>query len=277
MDNKAKRILFFLCFSIILALCIVGYLKCDDTITKTFASGIGTSIIASLIFSLVFYVFIEKKECKKCSEVLKDSEFKEIKNIMTNNEKSIQQRINNINFLTDSGLKSIRKKHFYESGGKFWIELINEAEEKLDLMGHSLSKWLDDEYKDAFINKLLQLAKNKKDVRIIILKPDGDSLSRMSDQLAKNNYKQKVEKTLNVIRTCVIDKLDTPDKKYIKIKEVEKEDINYMMINTGSSVCVSPFFVKNSSYDSILIVLDRGSEFGKSFCDDFNNFFEDGK
>ncbi len=102
------------------------------------------SVIASILYSML-QLAISSDEQRDIADRLKE----------------INEKLRIQNELYDSGILSIRKKSYYDRDGRFWKSILSSSTDKLDLIGHSISNWFDDEYKALFVGKITDLLKGE--------------------------------------------------------------------------------------------------------------------
>lgn len=173
--------------------------------------------------------------------------------------------------LYDSGIVSIRKKSYYDPNGKFWNDMIESTSERLDLIGHSISRWFDEEFKDIFVKKVQYMLKHKKEVRIILSgeKPDFEKIHQVEQNGGDKPQLNKIEKTCYELRQIV---KGTPEKckKHLQVYLTEPSKVTYMYIRTDHQCFISPYIssVSNSS-SAFLLELETKVDYSKCFELDF--------
>ncbi len=160
------------------------------------------------------------------------------------------------------GVRSISEKDKFKP--IFWNNMLANTSKTLDLLGHSLSKWLRTEHRPGFLNTLNRIAKQSAGhVRLLVMKPDASEDS------------QDVEKTLQTVFEQVKSKLSARESKRISVKWVDRQDIPYMFVRTDKVVVVSPYFVMTSSENSLLVELEPNTQYANRYVDDFETVFND--
>ena len=117
--------------------------------------------------------------------------------------------------LYDSGILSIHPKSHFDKEDDFWKSLISITENKLNLIGHSLSNWFKNEYKNIFCDKILKMVEGEKEVRIL-LSAESFAFERVKQvYMGKANVSllNKTEKT--VLYFCELADKITESKKSI--------------------------------------------------------------
>lgn len=161
------------------------------------------------------------------------------------------------------GVRRIAEKN--EFNPDFWNnDLLAKTSHTLDLLGHSLSKWLSATYRTRFIETLKRLAENDGHVRMLVMKPDSSPNAR------------EVRKTLKTVFEDVKQNLPQSRSKRISVRWVAPPpDIPYMLIRTDNDIVVSPYFATASSEKALLVVLQPNTEYAEQYVNDFQTLFDD--
>lgn len=217
------------------------------------------SVVASIFFILIQKVFArdENKELGKSLEVI---------------EASLKRQ----DELYDSGVLSIHPKAHFDKEDDYWNSIINNTDNRLDLIGHSLSKWFKKEYRDLFCEKILNMLEHGKEVRIVLSsdKFELDRVKQVYFKKEKEKILNKVEKT--VLYFCQLtDKLEKNKKQFLKIYVTNLSEVTYMYIRTDYQCIISPYILNSTNNkNSFLLELQAGTEYTKVFEDDFNELIE---
>jgi len=248
-----RMIVLIILGALIIGISLVGYLLSSpkETLQFTLASGVLSSLIASVVFSIILYFLLnepvsDRAELKSLLAELEDRELK--------------------------GIKTVREKHTFDP--EYWLSLIREGRKELDVMGHSLAKWCEEPYAKIFAEQLISIAKSNGKVRIVILNPDGDSHNRKSISLNKS-YEARIKGFINFIKKEVLNKLSNGQKNNIDIRWVLDIDLPYMYIRTDRTVVVSPYLAKTDSLNNLLLSLAQGSKYAVMYRNDFDRIFAD--
>lgn len=214
------------------------------------------SVVASIFFILIQKVFTrdDNTELGKQLDII---------------ERSLKRQ----NELYDSGILSIHPKTHFDKEDDFWKNIIINTDNRLDLIGHSLSNWFKNEYRDIFCEKILKMVEQEKEIRIIL------SAKKFDDNLVRQVYFNKINKNaLNKLEKTVLyfyqlaDRIDENKKKYLKVYVTDLNEITYLYIRTDYQSIVSPYILSpTNNQNSFLLELQSGTEYAKAFEDDFDD------
>ena len=201
--------------------------------------------------------------------------------------KDIEANLQESNRLYKQGVISIRPKSYFDSEQKFWKEIINNSGNRLDLVGHSLSKWFKPEYKDIFVKKIASMLKDKKTVNIVLsmdnLTPEAtrtmlDKVKReyeLRRQGKRAAVMSKLERTLFDFYVLLHEQVDNEYWNNLKIYIVDLISVTYLYIRTDTQCIMSPYTHNSSGQqDSLLIEMQPGTRYAKLIDDDMAYFIE---
>lgn len=229
---------------------------------------IGLSILCSLIASFIFLYMqrgIETDESYKLKLQLLD----------IHNELKRQSK------LYDSGVKDVRRKVYYDSEASFWMDILKNTENRLELIGHSISNWFHDEYRTLFCKKIKEMIKVGKTVRIILSCPkDKFILENIREALSSEKNKNELSK---VERTCfyfaeLLKNMEQDKREYLEVYITDMKKVTYMYIRTDCQCIISPYLAAGTGNRgvSFLAEFDVMSEFSGYFAKDFDDLISDG-
>ena len=201
--------------------------------------------------------------------------------------KDIEAGLQESNKLYKQGVISIRPKSYFDSEQKFWKEIINNSGNRLDLVGHSLSKWFKPEYRDIFVKKIASMLNDNKTVNIVLsmdnLMPEAtrtmlDRVKReyeLRQQRTHAKAMSKLERTLFDFYVLLHEKVDSKYWNNLKIYIVDLISVTYLYIRTDTQCIMSPYTHNSSGQqDSLLIELQPGTRYAKLIDDDMADFIE---
>lgn len=230
------------------------------------------SIVASVLFCML-QIFDEKEKDDA------DSVFKKEVNDRLN---EIDDKLKKQNQLYDSGIVSIREKSFYDRDGKFWKDIINSTSNRLDLIGHSISKWFDDEYKDVFVDKIKSMLEEGKEVRIILSddQPDIDMRKIRAMEQPKNGSENDIYALSKIENTCLklreIARELPQNRNKLRVLITDRYKVTYMYIRTDHRCFISPYiYSATNSAGSFLLELETSIDYSKCFERDFQEMLRD--
>lgn len=219
-------------------------------------SGFIVSIIASLIFFvLTEFIFDDKENIERILRDISDLQ----KTIIVSED------------IKKYGIQSIKNISHEDESNKFWIDILNNTKEKLYIMAHTLSPWFQEEYEDKFFNTLKNLAINKKEVYIIILKPNGENLKYMNIGSIEE-YSKKILISIKKLESLYYE-LPKEARKYFVVKLNYNFYIPYTYIRNEKQVCVSPYLFNGRERSNFIVTFDTDSLFAHSFNNDFRELF----
>jgi hypothetical protein len=255
-EGKRKHAIFFI-LTLIISLVAATYfsLTTDIPFFQSISIGILSSLIASFVSIIVFQTF-------NLNDTEINTELNSIKYLIENH--LIEKRFQ------DEGILSISTKDAHKP--EFWKSLLLNCNQELSLMGHSLNTWFKTPYNEVFYETLRKLAKNDKEVRIIMFLPMHSSICKISKEHTK--YKDGIIKTLELLYDNVIDKIDATKKKNIVIRLAPYCSIHNMIFITDDYLCISPYNRFFPNYKNILFQLKRLSPIANSFSDDYEEVFK---
>ncbi len=217
------------------------------------------SVVASIFFILIQKVFTrnDNKELGKQLEII---------------ETSLRRQ----NELYDSGILSIHPKAHFDKEADFWRNIIDNTDNRLDLIGHSLSNWFKNEYRDIFCEKIIKMLEQEKEVRIIL------SAKKFEPELVKQAFLKKISKnSLNKVEKTILyfyelaERIDENKKQFLKVYVTDLKEVTYLYIRTDYQCIISPYILSpTNNQNSFLLELQSGTEYAKTFEDDFNDMIE---
>lgn len=179
--------------------------------------------------------------------------------------------------LYDSGIISIRPKSYFDNEDNFWRDIINNTEGRLDLMGHSLSKWFYPEYKTLFCNKIKAIAESDKEVRIVLSTREiriQDVYLVYWGKLDKGELTRTEKSILNFL--FLAQEIDEAKRQNLKLFVVDLAKVTYMYIRTDHQSIISPYiFSPTNSQNTFLLELQSGTKYARTFEDDFREIVEE--
>lgn len=260
MKNRWKFVVGAVIIAIVIAVLFITYFSSNDGLIKEFCLGIIISIISSLMFFL-------------CSEFLfnDDSDSKTIKSEV-HDIRSFCEVTNGLNTL---GVEDIKSISVDDEDPSFWLKILHNSHEQLDIIAHTLSPWFKDDYRDEFINKIVELANNNKFVRILILDPNGLNLNFVNTGNSEK-YKEKILNTVKSIK-IIYGKINPNCQKNLIVKFNSSYVIPYSYIRNDLHTFVSPYLCSNSERSSFITKCNNGRKIANVFNSDFEDIFKNTK
>lgn len=247
---------------IIISIIILEYKKDEPDISVLWQNillSILCSVVASIFFILIQKVFTrdDNKELGKQLDII---------------ETSLRRQ----NELYDSGILSIHPKAHFDKEDDFWRNIIDNTDNRLDLIGHSLSNWFKNEYRDIFCEKIIKMLEQEKEVRIIL------SANKFEPELVRQAFLKKISKnSLNKVEKTILyfyelaERIDENKKQFLKVYVTDLKEVTYLYIRTDYQCIISPYILSpTNNQNSFLLELQSGTEYAKTFEDDFNDMIE---
>ncbi|MFI3163481.1 MAG: hypothetical protein R3Y65_03435 [Bacillota bacterium] len=230
---------------------------------------VSIGILTSLVTSLFFSWTVKNESADSLKEICKE--------IKSNDEKigrmaeaieSYHKQIVDNAALREFGVLSIREKVCPENKGKYWIDLLASANDEFAVLGKTINTWFNEMYKEAFVDKILQMTKNNKVVKIVLQGPTYNNLKTQ-------NMSVDDKKMLNTYRNLASIYGDIPNQNkqclQVHVLDVESK-VCYAYIKTDKSCYVSTYmFDHENEAKSFWIEFDNKSSFTGMFGTDFNN------
>ena len=278
MKKKYRNVLLvFLILSLLFVVgCVVNEYNKTTPDIPAMLQNIFMSIICSIVASILF--------CMLQMAISNDDQedLKEIKEEVTLIEASqpsmnqllldIDEKLKKQNELYDSGIRSIRKKSYYDRDGKFWNDIIEATSGRLDLVGHSISKWFDEEYKSTFVAKIDSMLRNGKEVRIILsgAEPDRNKISQAEKDFSQRIHLNKMEMTCFELRQ-IVKKVPKALRHNLLVYLADPIQVTYLYIRTDHQCFISPYiYSTNNNSNSFLLELETRIDYSKCFEQDFS-------
>ncbi len=264
---KYRTIVIFILSIVVLSL-ILGYVANGESVIGAsilVCNGIVTSLLSALIYSCA----IEGQNDKILSDIKDEvvSSDKRIENMVKTIELYHNQILNNT-ALNKFGVLSIREKVCPENQGKYWIDLLASANNEFTVLGKTINTWFNKEYKNAFTEKIVQMAKSDKIIKIVLQGPTYNS-SIKQKRLAKN--KKMFDTYSNLV--SIYSKIPDKNKHCLQVHLLPKNrNVCYAYIKTDRSCYVSTYMCdpKNEA-KSFWIEFNKDSSFAGMFATDFNS------
>lgn len=270
-EKRRTNILIACCVlgMIFLGIFVANELTNEDPDLLGLMQNIGLSVVCSLIASFIFLYIqrgVETDESYKLKQQLSD----------------IHDELKRQSKLYGSGVKDVRRKVYYDSETGFWMNILKNTDSRLELIGHSISNWFQEEYRVLFCNKIKTMIGKGKTVCIILScnknKFNSDNIRAVLLSEKNKNDLSKVEKTCLYFAELLRDV--EPDKwQNLEIYITDISKVTYMYIRTDCQCIISPYLAAGTGNRgvSFLAEFDVTSEFSGYFAKDFNDLISDGR
>lgn len=275
--RRASIIGVFCAFGIVITvlLVIIESMK-ESPDMHTLIQNTALSIMCSLIASAIF-VYMQKG-IEHDEKNLTEEKLDGVSESINSKLDIIDEKLKRQEALYDAGIKSIRPKSYYDEKDDFWKKILQYADNRMDLIGHSISPWLSNEYKTLFCEKIINMISVGKCVRIVLSCEPGEFDKRkIQDVLDKKIGKKKLTK---IESTCyeltkLISSVDEAKREYLELYIAEREKVTYLYIRTDSQCFISPYILSpTNKRNSFLLELETGVEYSRCFEEDFDEMIE---
>ena len=254
-NKPMKYLLTILTMSIVSFIMLLFYPKAGQ-VGKRVIEGIWVSFIASFIlFVLTEFVFKDTEQIDRMQHEIEEID----KTIIVSED------------IKRYGILSIKNISYEDDSDKFWLDLLANTHEKLCIMAHSLSPWFQEKYETAFWGTIRKLVSKGKDVKIIILKPNGDNLKSMINGEV-SAYSARLRATILKLQAFQ-NSLSPEQLRHFVVKLNGYHSMPYTYIRNERQILVSPYFVTGKERSNFMILFDSKSVFSDSFNNDFNELF----
>lgn len=263
-----KRVWGIILVLVVVLLAVIGFLIYKGStavdshldIWQSIAVGVVSSIIASAVVLLIQRAFTDNDHEKLTEKLM-----------------VIEGTLRRQNNLYDSGIRSIHPKTYFDEKGKFWTDILDHTENRLDLIGHSLRTWFYPEFRSAFCKKIKAMVEAGREVRIVLSSESSIRLNCIfgvnCGRFDRRNL-TKPEKTVLDLYQLLQD-IDIERRKYLKIYVSDLKKVTYMYIRTDNQSIVSPYiFSPSNSPHTFLLELESESAYAKAFERDFEDRLE---
>lgn len=164
----------------------------------------------------------------------------------------------------DAGVRSVTDK--YDHNPDFWFGILRPAT-KLDLVGHSLSGWIEPALRQQLKDQVGRLLTQGARVRILLMDPDGPEANRKKTLMGKD-YPAKIREFAELLGELVEDFGESFKAEMLAIR-FARDDLAYMSIDNGRDLHVSPYLSVTRATHPIVVTIDGGSKFAIGYRADF--------
>lgn len=247
-------------FIILILLIAATYVAVNDDNARNLLIGALGSLLASVVFAAVIQYG--------------DTPENRMTKMIGDNLSRIESIRRNLQDREQSGVLSVTDK--YKHQHQFWFGILQRSNNRLDMMGNSLSGWIGQRYRQQLKGHILRiLIENSGEVRVVFMHPNSDIANKKSELFGKN-YRDHITDFMSLlleIRDEVRQK-GAGGRLLIRYTEVNSGmNISYMMIRTDDELYISPYFTAKKGHHPLVIQLDPDSAFGEGYIEDFEKVF----
>lgn len=259
-------------FGIVCICLVLSYKALGETIEDAVIL-VSIGILTALVTSLFFSWTVKNENAESLKKICKDikSSDKKIENMVKTIELYHNQIVDNA-VLNNSGVLSIRDKVYPQNQGQYWIDLLDSANKELYILGRTINTWFNEQYKKAFVGKILQMAKSNQVVKIVL---QGPAYSNLKKPKMTAEEKKMLDTYCNLrsIYSLIADE----NKHCLQVHLIPKNiNICYAYIKTDRSCYVSTYMYNHENEaKSFWIEFKNDSSYTGMFVSDFNNMIKE--
>lgn len=242
--NKRNKNLLRIAFVVLIMASIGVIIKSNNQDLKNVSIGVFGSLLGAFLYSFILNSF-NKDTQTEIQELLYQFQNKEL-----------------------NGIKAVREKFKYEPN--FWISILKSSQTELVLMGHTLSKWLEEPYKEVFLEQLPRIVNKGGQVKILIMESEFYCQIHDLKEIKSIKKLDETKKYLNMIKSKI--KKDKQNK--FLVKELPVCKLPFMFLKTNTIMLMSPYYADKDNVDNILFDLESDSKLGISYFNDFESVFK---
>jgi len=167
---------------------------------------------------------------------------------------------------TEHGYLGVKPKIAYSP--EEWLAVLEQAEDRLILVGHALDTWCRPDFRLAFERTIIRIVSAHKPVELLMLPVDGAN-TRLAGDLRGQKYGERVETTLELLKQ-IRSKLDPANHRYLTVRTLHPElPMPYMLVGHQDTLITCSYpATSRSSNDMPTVKLDARSAAGRAMRDD---------
>lgn len=152
------------------------------------------------------------------------------------------------------GYLGVKPKIAYSS--EEWLAVLEQAEDRLILVGHALDTWCRPDFRMAFERTIIRMVSTQKPVELLMLPVNGAN-TRIVGALRGQSYGERVATTLELL-TRIRAKLDPADHGYLIVKTLHPNlPMPYMLVGHQDALITCSYpATSRSSNDMPTVKLD---------------------
>lgn len=257
-DRPLRKVGFFTAMVImVVALIAVGLIAANTT--HDGVRNVALGVIGSLLASIVFASLSEYSDTpqSRVTEALRKS-LQSVRAI----ERETRDRL-------QAGVISVSDKRTHNPD--YWFSILANATHRLDLVGNSLSGWVQGEFRARLKSAVARILREGGQVRIVFMDPSSPIASTKT-QLLDKNYASSINDFLGLLGELMEESKEAFDGGQLDI-QLAKDDLTYMMIDTGGDIYVSPYMAVTRAGHPLVVQIDGKSSFAEGYRADFEKLY----
>lgn len=232
--------------------------------TKDIRFGIAAGILGSLIASFlglvanVYVIGTSPADAAQARQRLDDS------------LSELEQAVPLLAQCHASDLLEIRPKVEYTADE--WLNMLDESQEELMLIGHALDKWCRGAFLPRLEATIVRLAAARKPIELLLLPERGDNVDQISMQRG-TNYPSRVRDTLAAIR-AIHSNIPTTQQQHLDVRTLNPDvAMSYMLVANEHRVVTCAYPTTESSSRMLTMTLRPESAAAEVLREDRRKLF----
>lgn len=253
-----RRASFYTAMGVMIAALIAAALIAAGT-THEGVRNVALGVIGSLLASIVFAILSEHSDTpqSRITEALRRS-LRSVRTI----ERDTRDRL-------QAGVISVSDKRKHDPD--YWFSILAKATDRLDIAGNSLSGWVQGEFRVRIKAAVARILRDGGQVRIVFMDPDG-SIAKTKTQLLGKDYASHILDFVGLLGELMEEFKESFEVGKLDI-QLAKDDLTYMMIDTGGDIFVSPYMAVTRAGHPLVVEIDGTSGFAEGYRADFEKLF----
>uniref|UniRef100_UPI0035C98AD1 hypothetical protein n=1 Tax=uncultured Sphingomonas sp. TaxID=158754 RepID=UPI0035C98AD1 len=239
------------------ALIAAGLIAADTT--HDGVRNVALGVIGSLLASIVFATLSEYSDTpqSRITEALRRS-LRSVRAIELETRERLQ-----------AGVISVSDKR--EHNPDYWFSILAKATDRLDIVGNSLSGWVQGEFRARLKSAVARILRDGGQVRIVFMDPDG-LVAKVKTQLLGKDYAGHIRDFVSLLGELMDEYKESFEGGQLDI-QLAKDDLTYMMIDTGGAIFVSPYMAVTRAGHPLVVEINGTSGFAEGYRADFEKLF----
>jgi len=149
----------------------------------------------------------------------------------------------------------------------YWFSILDAATDKLDMVGNSLSGWVQGEFRARLKQAISRILKEGGRVRIVFMDPKGD-LADDKSKLLEKNYKLHIEGFVDLLGELMEEFEESFEAEHLAIY-LAADNLTYMLIDNGGDIHVSPYMAVSRADHPLVVQIAGDSPYAEGYRIDF--------
>jgi uncharacterized membrane protein YeaQ/YmgE (transglycosylase-associated protein family) len=258
LQRPGLKVGFFLAMFILVAALVTAAAVAAET-TSDGVRNVALGVIGSLLASIVFATLSEYA----------DTPLSRVTDALTKSLRSVRVIEQDAKERLQAGVVSVSDKRAHRPD--YWFSILEQATGRLDMVGNSLSGWVQGEFRSRLKTAVARILHNGGQVRIVFMDPDS-AVAKVKTELLGKDYAGDIFDFVGLLGELMGEFEESADSGQLDIL-LAKDDLTYMMIDTGRDIYVSPYMAVTRAGHPLVVQIDGASGFAEGYRADFNKLF----